>query len=180
MSLPQPIDPIQPDPVEEIVPATIDDVEGIHALIEEASQVTTVLPRSRDSICEYLRDFLVVRRDGEVVGCGALHVFTRNLAEIKSLVVAPKMRGEGVGRRLVAALVDEARRLGVKRIFALTDSVPFFQAQGFSIVDKSTLPHKVWNECIRCPKFFNCQEVAVDMVFEPRAPRSPRSLGVRD
>lgn len=143
------------------------DVDPIYGLIHEASSTTTVLPRSRDSIGEHVRDFIVAEREEKIIGCAALGVFTRHLAEIKSLVVAPELRGRGVGAGLVRALMDEARRLGVRRIFALTDSVPFFQRMGFTTVDRATLPHKVWNECIRCPKFLNCTEEAVDLILTP-------------
>lgn len=126
-----------------------------------------MLPRTRDSISEHVRDFVVAEQDGVIIGCGALAVCTRYLAEIRSLVVAASLRGRGVGGQLVLALVEEARRLGVRRIFALTDNVPFFQRLGFVPVDKATLPHKVWNDCIRCPKFLNCTEEAVDLILTP-------------
>lgn len=147
--------------------ASMADVDAIHALIAEASATTTVLPRSRDSIGEHVRDFIVADQDGKIVGCGALGVFTRTLAEVKSLVVSPDLRGGGVGALIVQGLIAEARRLGVRRIFALTDSVSFFRRQGFAPVDKATLPHKVWNECIRCPKFLHCTEEAMDMILTP-------------
>jgi amino-acid N-acetyltransferase len=146
-------------------PATVDDVDGIFSLIDVTSRTTSVLPRSRDNICEHLRDFLLVGDGARIGACGALSVFTRNLAEIKSLVVAPDLRRLGLGGRLVSALVVEARRLAIRRVFALTDNPPYFQRLGFARVDKATLPHKVWNECIRCPKFLNCQEEAVEIIL---------------
>lgn len=147
--------------------ACVEDVDGIHALIDRASQVTTVLPRTRDSIAENLQGFIVAVEGGRIVGCGLLAIFTRELAEIKSLVVDETLRGQGVGGKVVRALVEQARRLGIRRVFALTDSVPFFVRQGFREVSKATLPHKVWGECIRCPKFFNCNEDAVEILPEP-------------
>ena len=155
-----------------VEPATADDIDAMHQLIETTSRTTTVLPRSRENIGLHLRDFLVVREGARILGCGALALFTRQLAEIKSLVVVPELRGRGVGQRLVRALVDEGRRLGVRRIFALTDNPPFFERAGFTRVDKATLPHKVWNECIHCPKFLNCQEDAVEMILGDAAGRS--------
>lgn len=149
-------------------PATAADVDPIFALIDTASRTTTVLPRTRDNLCEKIRDFLVIRERGEIVACGALGVFTQGLAEIKSLVTAPGVRGRGFGSAMVLELVREARRLGIRRVFALTDNPPFFEKLGFARVDKATLPHKVWNECIRCPKFLNCQEEAVDMILTPQ------------
>lgn len=146
-------------------PARMSDIDAIHALIEESSRTTTVLPRGRESLSEHLRDFMLMESEASLVGCGALNVINRNLAEIKSLVVIPSMQSQGLGGRLVQALLTEGRRLGLRRVFALTDSVAFFRSQGFSLADKETLPHKVWNECIRCPKFFNCQEEAVDLIL---------------
>jgi amino-acid N-acetyltransferase len=164
--------PIDSTPLPAPSPATADDVSALFNLIDVTSRTTTVLPRTRDNICDRLRDFLVVRRDGRILACGALNVCTPGLAEIKSLVVAPELRSQGIGGKLVLALVEEGRRLGIRRLFALTDNPPFFERLGFSRVDKATLPHKVWNECIRCPKFLNCQEEAVEILLnvEPARP----------
>jgi amino-acid N-acetyltransferase len=144
-------------------PAAMRDAEAIHALINAASRVSTVLPKTFASVCENLRDFIVAVSGDEVVGCGALHITTLDLAEIRSLVVTDEMRGRGLGGRIVAALVEEARKIGLKRLFVLTDSVDFFIRNGFRLTDKATLPHKVWNECILCPKFNDCGEVALDL-----------------
>lgn len=149
----------------ELRPALMDDVEGIHALISEASRTSTVLPRTRDSICENLRDYVIGVRDGRVVACGALHIWGVDLAEVRSLVVDRDLRGQGVGGLLVQALVDQARRLRLKRLFVLTDSVKFFIREGFRETDRASLPHKVWNECILCPKFEDCGEVSLDMTL---------------
>lgn len=150
-------------PAWQIRPALLRDVDAMCALIADASRTTTVLPRSRPSIVEQLRDFLVIDAEGALLGCGALNLQGEDLAEIKSLVISDATRGMGLGGKLVAALVEEGKRLGLRRIFALTDSVAFFERQGFHLTQKDSLPHKVWNECIRCPKFFNCGEDAVDM-----------------
>lgn len=158
-----------------IRPAVCADIDAIENLIGEASRTTTVLPRPRLAIIEQLRDFVVAESGGRLVGCAALNLQAEGLAEIKSLVVAPGLRAGGVGRRLVAALVEQGRGLGLDRLFALTDSVGFFEKAGFALADKETLPHKVWNECIRCPKFFNCAEEAVEMLLEPSGGSPPQS-----
>lgn len=159
--------PIDPSPKAEGVPvlrpALMNDAEAIYGLIDAASRNSTVLPRSRDSICENLRDYLIAEIDGRLVGCGALHIWGVDLAEVRSLVVAEGLRGHGIGGRIVQGLVEEARRLHLKRLFVLTDSEAFFFRQGFSPTDRGTLPHKVWNECILCPKFEDCGEVSLDM-----------------
>ncbi len=146
-------------------PAVLDDADAVYQLIAEAACTTSVLPRSRENVIQKIRNFFVLECEGRIIGCGALSLFTRTLAEIKSLVVAADWRGRGIGARLVAGLVDEAARLGVRRLFALTDSPRFFARCGFRPVSKATLPHKVWNECVFCPKFLNCQEEAMDMLL---------------
>jgi amino-acid N-acetyltransferase len=163
--------PVPPTVLEEAQlvpqPATIADVGPLWSLVDEASRTTTVLPRTRENICEHLRDFLVIHHEGRIVACGALALFTSSLAEIKSLVVAPGLRGMGLGRRIVMALVEEARRLGIRRVFALSDTPIIFEKMGFRQVPKDTLPQKVWRECIYCPKYLNCTEVAVELTLEP-------------
>lgn len=153
--------------------ATLADVEGIYALIEEASHNTTVLPRTRAAICENVRDFRIAASGSEVVGCGALHIWAVDLGEIKSLVTAERLRGHKIGRRLVEVLNEEARRLGLRRVFVLTDSVDFFVRSGFAEADKATLPHKVWNECILCPKFDDCDEVALELWLDREGRAAP-------
>jgi amino-acid N-acetyltransferase len=98
---------------------------------------------------------------GSIVACGALQIGWGDLAEIKSLAVAESHQGRGFGRQIVLACLEEGRTLGLGRIFALTYKPEFFEKLGFQIVDKATLPHKVWTECIRCPKFPDCGEIAV-------------------
>ncbi|HOR27582.1 MAG TPA: N-acetyltransferase [Candidatus Sumerlaeota bacterium] len=144
-------------------PATVEDIDAIHGLIDEASRTTTVLPRKRENICEKLRDFLVGERDGRIIACGALALFSPVLAEIRSLVVAPDCRGQGAGVQLVGALLAEVRRIGLHRVFALTDNPPFFERSGFRVVDKHTLPQKVWTDCINCPLYLSCTEEAVEI-----------------
>lgn len=143
------------------------DADALYDLITEAARTTTVLPRERENICQSVRDFVLVEQGGRIIGCGALGLFTRTLAEIRSLVVAQEWRGRGIGSQLIGGLVAEAARLGVRRLFALTDNPRFFERNGFKLVSKDTLPHKVWNECVFCPKFPNCQEEAVDMILTP-------------
>lgn len=141
--------------------ARLSDVEAIYALITEASKTTPVLPRSRAEIYETIRDFFVCEADGNVVGCCALHVAWIDLAEVKSLAVCPEQRGHGFGRHLVEACLEEARQMQLPQVFALTPIPDFFARVGFAQIDKSELPHKVWGECVRCPKFPDCDEVAV-------------------
>jgi amino-acid N-acetyltransferase len=137
------------------------DAARIQALVIPFADRDEMLHRSLSEIHENIRDYFVVEEAGELVGCCSLHVDTERLAEIKALAVAEVCQGRGYGRDLVAACMEEGRELGLGTLFALTYKPGFFEKLGFRVVDKATLPHKVWTECIRCPKFSNCGEIAV-------------------
>lgn len=141
--------------------ARVDDVPAIHALVKEFARQEAMLPLSLSDVYEKLRDFFVADRDDVVVGCAALHVVWEDLAEVRSVAVRSDLQGQGVGRDLVLACVSEAPALGVTRVFTLTYVPEFFQRMGFAEVEKDALPHKVWSDCVRCPHFPNCDEVAL-------------------
>ncbi len=142
--------------------ATVKDAGRIQELVKKASEETSVLPRSLNSIYECVRDFVVFEENGMVVACCALHVTWEDLAEIRSLVVSPEKRGSGIGLRLIDFCLEEARQgLGVNRVFLLTGKPDYFQKLGFHLVDKATLPHKIWTDCIQCVYFPNCCEEAM-------------------
>ena len=145
----------------EVDKATVSDVAGMSALIESFAQRGEMLPRASGELFETLRDFFVVRRDGLVVACAALHVTWDDLAEVRSLAVREGSQAQGVGSSLVRACLDEARGLGLKRVFALTMKPAFFEKLGFAQADAMTLSRKVWKECYRCPKFMSCDEIAM-------------------
>lgn len=141
--------------------AVVADVPQVHALIHKFAAQERMLPRSFHELYEHLRDFWVAEWEGKIVGCCALHLFGADLAEIKSLAVAESHQNIGIGRRLVQACVAEALQIGIPRLFCLTYEVEFFQRCGFRVVDRAQFPRKVWTECVRCPKFFHCTEVAM-------------------
>ncbi|GAH37903.1 unnamed protein product, partial [marine sediment metagenome] len=120
-----------------------------------------MLARSLSEIYENIRDYFVVRQGERVIACVALHVSWSDLAEIKSLVVAEDCQQQGIGDQLVETCLKEANELGISTVFCLTYKPAFFEKCGFSQVDKAELPQKVWGECYRCPKFPNCDEVAL-------------------
>lgn len=122
-----------------------------------------MLFRSLAEIYENLQMFVVADEGDTVVGCCALEIIWSDLAEIKSLAVAATQMGKGLGRALVVAAVEQARQLGVPRVFALTLVPQFFERVGFAVVEKNDLPMKVWSDCARCPKQQVCDEVAVAM-----------------
>jgi amino-acid N-acetyltransferase len=142
--------------------ARVTDAAAIQRLIAVFAERDEMLHRSLGEIYENIRDFFVVEEEeGKVVACGATHVCWSHLAEIKSLAVAEERQGCGYGRQIVQACIAEAEELDLRTVFALTYKPGFFARLGFRVVDKATLPHKVWNECVRCPKFPGCGEIAV-------------------
>jgi amino-acid N-acetyltransferase len=148
--------------------ARLRDVPAVHRLVNTFAERGQMLALSLSEIYDNVRDFSVAAPEGDadtVVGCCVLHVVWEDLAEVRSLAVAESVQGRGVGRQLVGACLDEARALGVPRVFALTYVPAFFGALGFRPVDKAELPHKVWADCIKCPKFPHCDEVAVALDF---------------
>jgi amino-acid N-acetyltransferase len=150
--------------------ARISDASEIQRLITTFAERDEMLHRSLGEIYENIRDFYVTEDErGIITGCGGLHVCWSHLAEVKSLAVDEACQGKGYGRMIVEACIAEGRQLGLTTVFALTYKPEFFGRLGFRVVDKATLPHKVWNECIRCPKFPACGEIAVvyDLKREP-------------
>ncbi len=141
--------------------ATIADVPHIQRLINDYASAGEMLPRSLNELYENLRDFFVAEAGGSLVGCGACHITWEDLAEVKSVAVAPEWQRRGVGRQIVTACLEEARQLEIKRVFVLTYQQKFFESLGFVAVDKAELPHKIWTECINCPKFPDCGEIAM-------------------
>jgi amino-acid N-acetyltransferase len=130
-------------------------------LIRPFADQKQMIKRSLGELYESVREFLVAEHDGRVVGCSALHVFWDDLAELKCLAVAAEAHGQGIGRALVDACWDAARELEIETVFTLTYVPDFFEKCGYHRVEKSELPHKIWNECVRCPLFPNCSEVAL-------------------
>ncbi len=141
--------------------AKLKDADKIQELINEYAKRGLMLPRSLATIYEAIRDFWVCEIDGDVVGCVALSVIWKDLAEIRSLAVKEEFWRRGIGSSLVKACVKEARELGVERVFTLTYQVDFFRSLGFKEVDKKSLPHKIWKDCINCVKFPECDETAL-------------------
>jgi amino-acid N-acetyltransferase len=141
--------------------ARVSDAAAISDLINYYAERGRMLHRSLESIYEMLREFVVAEEDDRIVGCLAVDVFWADLAEVKSLAVAEERRGQGIGQLLLGAAEADARKLGVKKLFALTYEKGFFLSQGFTPIDRDTLPEKVWRECIACSKFDACDEIAM-------------------
>ncbi len=141
--------------------AKIKDAREIQKIIQTYAKKGYMLPRSLSEIYSLIRDYFVFRTDEKIVGTCALHVVWEDLCELRSLAVLPEFKRKGIGKKLVLASIDEAKLLGVKRVFILTYNISFFERFGFFQVEKSLLPQKVWLDCIRCPKFPDCDETAM-------------------
>lgn len=141
--------------------AQIADVKDIQKLLMTFANRGDMLSRSLSELYESLRDFYVVEEEGVILGVAALHVVWEDLAEVRSVAVVEDSGRRGIGSRLVQACIAEAREIGLKRIFCLTYKPEFFAKHGFRLVDKAELPHKVWGDCIKCPKFPDCDENAM-------------------
>ncbi len=141
--------------------ARIPDARNIHQLLLAFSREGQLLGRSLADIYDAIRDFYVFEENGEILGIGALAICWEDLAEIRSLAVADGQQGRGIGRQIVSTCLDEARELGLKRVFALTYQPGFFKRLGFVDIEKSELPQKVWGDCIKCVKFPDCDEHAL-------------------
>lgn len=159
--------------------AIVDDAPRILRLVNELASRQLMLPRSPVSVIENIRDYTIAEVDGKFAGCGALHVIWTDLAEIRSLAVDPAAQSQGLGRRIVERLVVEAERLGIARLFAFTYVPGFFDKMGFHVVEHASMPHKVFHDCMNCPKFNACDEIAMLRVLkevDEEHERGPLSL----
>jgi amino-acid N-acetyltransferase len=154
--------------------ACIEDVTEILELLNMIADSYFLLPRGPQYIYENIRDFVVAvgateetsEQGGKesptrIVACGSLHVLWEDLAEVRSLAIHPQFQKCGIGRRIVEYMQEEARELGIKRLFAFTMAEEFFRALGFEPKERDELPVKVWGECSWCPKYFKCDEIGM-------------------
>jgi amino-acid N-acetyltransferase len=146
--------------------AKLQEIPEIYRLLAECSGQWNVLPRSLAELYSFVRDYFVFREDGEndILGVAALHVFWENLGEIRSVMVAADHQRQGIGRQLVLSCLEEARTLGLKQIFVLTDCIDFFRRFGFQEFPREKLHPRIWADCVKCVKFPDCDEVP--MVLE--------------
>ena len=147
--------------------AMMRDIPPILDLINGYAAKGVMLARTEFEMSEAIRDFSVATLDGELLGCGALHFYSPTMAEIRSLAVNEHAKTHGVGRALVEALTAEAQAYELDAVFAFTYVVEFFRKVGFEVVERGILPLKAWKDCLRCPKFQACDEIAVLRVLQP-------------
>lgn len=150
--------------------AKLTDISDLLGVINDYAAQGAMLPRTEFELAENIRDFVVAVEDSHIIGCGALHFYTPRSAEVRSLAVSPAKKAAGVGRLIVEHLEVEARNQQIQSIFAFTYVPGFFEKLGFSQVDRGELPLKAWKDCLRCPKFQACDEIAMlKQLFEGSA-----------
>ena len=141
--------------------AILPDAEAIHHLISNYSGDGTLLPRSLPEVSENVRDFVVAEHRGQIIGCGALHLYGTHLTEIRSICVSPKAKGKGAGAALVKALLAEAEYHHVETVCLFTRIPDFFAQYGFRVATREELPDKIYKDCLNCPRLHACDEVAM-------------------
>ncbi len=141
--------------------AKIHDVPEIVKLVKIYADKGEMLPVVQSQCFSNLRSFVVLESDNHLIGVGSLSIVWSDLAEVRSLAIHPDHLGKGYGRAIVEYLLREAKELEVPRVFTLTYKPEFFKKMGFQLIDKKELPHKVWKDCINCPKFPDCDEIAL-------------------
>jgi amino-acid N-acetyltransferase len=138
------------------------DVEDMHTLVNKYAEKGLMLSRPRSMLYEFIRDFIVVESEGQLVGVGALHIMWHDMAEIRALAVKEGYTRQGIGRKIVECFLQEAAELKIPSVFTLTYQPGFFTKLGFVEVAKESMPQKFWRDCISCPKFPNCDEVCLE------------------
>ncbi len=152
--------------------ATMQDIPAMLELINGYAREGIMLPRTEFEMAENIRDFTVVEEGGRILACGALHFYTPTMGEVRSIAVDPAAKRAGIGRRLVEALEEEARQCRLQTLFAFTYVPDFFRKLGYTEVDRSELPLKAWKDCMRCPKFHCCDELAMIRYLSGRPPET--------
>ena len=143
------------------------DIRPILELINGYAATGVMLPRTEFEMSEAIRDFTVVTLGNRLLGCGALHFYSPTTGEIRSLAVTQEAKTHGVGRHLVESLVAEAQQYELDAAFAFTYVTEFFEKVGFHVIERGALPLKAWKDCVRCPKFQACDEIAAVRVLRP-------------
>jgi amino-acid N-acetyltransferase len=149
--------------------ALLTDIPALLALINDYASQGVMLPRTEFEMAENIRDFQIALEDGRLVACGALHFYTATSGEVRSLAVEPGLKTRGIGRRLMETLEAEARANDLQSLFAFTYVAGFFRKLGYEEVDRGELPLKAWKDCLRCPKFQACDEIAMLKRLRPGA-----------
>jgi len=168
----------------EVRKASMQDIPPLLELINGYAAKGIMLPRTEFELSENMRDFSVAYDGNKLAGCGALHFYSPTVGEVRSLAVSESHKTHGIGRLIVEALVHEAKLYGLDAVFAFTYVPGFFSKVGFNEVERGELPLKAWKDCVRCPKFSSCDEIAVLRVLRPgrwqHRPVPQPVLGIED
>jgi len=140
----------------------LSDIPNIQKLLLPFIINGIILKRDDDEIATNIRSYITIVKDNQIIGVGALHIYSTKLAEIRSLAVDEKYQKQGIGKKLINSLEKEAKQLGIKQLLTLTYQKEFFDKLGFKEIPKEEVPeHKVWSDCIKCPHFPNCNEISL-------------------
>ncbi len=142
------------------------DANSIRKIVNNFASEGQMLPLSLNQIYERIRDFYVIEKNGKIIGCGALKIIWKDLAEIRSIAIKKNFQKKGYGKKLIETLLKEAEELDIAKVFVLTYNPQFFGKFGFERISKSKLPHKIWVDCINCPKFPRCDEVPMIKIIK--------------
>ena len=147
----------------ELTKAKLSDIPAMQALVAQKVQDGTILQRSEDEVATNIRSYVLAKEGEKLVGYTALHIHSPRLAEVRSLIVDEAYRGQGIGRKMVAFTLEEAKALGVQEdVLVLTYLPEFFEKMGFKEINKESIPeHKIWADCIKCIHFPVCNEVSL-------------------
>ena len=133
----------------QIRPAHTSDIKGIRQLIDSYAPQGRLLTKETVTLYESVQEFTVAVAGEEVVGCGALHVLWEDLAEVRTVAVSEKIRGQGVGHQILESIISRAQNLGIKRIFCLTFETEFFGRHGFAVIEGTPIAPEVYSELLR-------------------------------
>ncbi|MDV0446285.1 Amino-acid acetyltransferase [Methanosarcinaceae archaeon Ag5] len=143
--------------------AKMSDVYEIKALINSYATEGCMLPRSLDSLYTTIRDFMVFEENGHIIGCCGIHPDWEDLGEVVSFAVVRGRTRQGIGTELLDACIEDAKTVGMNRLFVLTSSPLFFERKGFTQIKKDELPWKIWADCVNCSKYPDCDSASLIM-----------------
>ena len=142
--------------------ATLLDVDNIVKLLQEEVNKGVILPRSSSMIATNIRSYILAICDNKIVGVGALHIYSQDLGELRSLMVKKEFRGQGIGQGIVNYILDEGQNIRLKKVLVLTYQQKLFEMMGFEVIAKEDIPeHKIWEDCVRCKLFPKCEEISL-------------------
>jgi len=142
--------------------AKLSDIDAMQAMVKKEIEAGVILPRSDDEVATNIRSYVLAFKDEQLLGYAALHIHSKELSEIRSLIVSAEARGLGIGKKIVEFCKNEAKELGVKEILVLTYVAEFFKKLGFYEIEKASIPdHKIWADCIKCIHFPVCNEISL-------------------